>query len=76
MFKKILFATSASPACDNAAKVSFDLAKRNKAKLYTLHVLGVPSRGFSTTVTDLRTGEEETVDADYRDWVMEELSTT
>ena len=76
MFKKILFATSASPACDNAAKVSFDLAKRNKAKLYTLHVLGVPSRGFSTTVTDLRTGEEETVDADYRDWVMEELATT
>lgn len=76
MFKKILFATSASPACDNAAKVSFDLAQKNDAKLYTLHVLGVPSRGFSTTVTDLRTGEEETVDADYRDWVMEELTTT
>jgi nucleotide-binding universal stress UspA family protein len=76
MFKKILFATSASPACDNAAKVSFDLAQKNDAKLFTLHVLGVPSRGFSNTVTDLRTGEEETVDADYRDWVMEELSTT
>jgi len=76
MFKKILFATSASPACDNAAKVSFDLAQKNDAKLYTLHVLGVPSRGFSTTVTDLRSGEEETVDADYREWVMEELTTT
>ncbi|SIO40859.1 universal stress protein [Halodesulfovibrio marinisediminis] len=76
MFKKILFATSASPACDNAAKVSFDLAQKNNAKLYALHVLGVPSRGFSHTVTDLRTGEEEIVDADYRDWVMEELKTT
>lgn len=76
MFKKILFATSASPACDNAAKVSFDLAQKNNAKLFALHVLGVPSRGFSNTVTDLRSGEEETVDADYRDWVMEELTTT
>jgi hypothetical protein len=25
MFKKILFATTASPVCDNAAKVAFDL---------------------------------------------------
>ena len=28
MFKKILFATSGSPACDNAARVAFDMAKR------------------------------------------------
>ncbi len=76
MFKKILFATSASPACDNAAKVAFDLAKRNGAKLYVLHVLGVPSRGFSTTVRDLRSGEDESVDADYREWVEEEVRTT
>jgi nucleotide-binding universal stress UspA family protein len=76
MFKKILFATSASPACDNAAKVAFDLAKRNGAKLYLLHVLGVPSRGFSTTVRDLRTGEDEAVDGDYREWVEEEIRTT
>ncbi|GFM33937.1 universal stress protein [Desulfovibrio subterraneus] len=76
MFKKILFATSASPACDNAAKVAFDLAKRNGAKLYLLHVLGVPSRGFSTTVRDLRTGQDEAVDGDYREWVEEEIRTT
>ena len=76
MFKKILFATSASPACDNAAKVAFDLAKRNGAKLYLFHVLGVPSRGFSTTVRDLRSGEEESVDSDYRAWVEEEVRTT
>ncbi|ABB40505.1 UspA domain-containing protein [Oleidesulfovibrio alaskensis G20] len=76
MFKKILFATSASPACDNAAKVAFDLARRNGAKLYVFHVMGVPSRGFSHMVRDLRSGEEEHADGDYRDWVVEELQST
>lgn len=73
MFKRIVLATSTSPACDNAAKVAFDLASRNKARLFVFHVLGVPSRGFSQTVRDLRTGEEEHHDADYRDWVTEEI---
>lgn len=75
MFGKILFATSASPNSDNAAKVAFDLAIRNEARLYLFHVLGVPSRGFSQMVQDLKSGEEGIVDADYRDWVMEELDT-
>ncbi len=73
MFGKILFATSASPNSDNAAKVAFDLAQRNEARLYLFHVLGVPSRGFSHVVQDLKSGESDIVDADYRDWVMEEL---
>ena len=73
MFGKILFATSASPNSDNAAKVAFDLAVRNEARLYLFHVLGVPTRGFSHTVQDLKSGEEGIVDTDYRDWVMEEL---
>ncbi|MFV0423119.1 universal stress protein [Oleidesulfovibrio sp.] len=76
MFKKILFATSASPASDNAAKVAFDLARRNGAKLLLFHVLGVPSRGFSHMVRDLRTGQEEHADADYREWVIDELKST
>jgi hypothetical protein len=42
MFKKILFATTASPACDNAAKVAFDLEMKWDAKLCIFHVLGVP----------------------------------
>ncbi len=58
MFKKILFATTASPACDNAAKVAFDLEMKWDAKLCVFHVLGVPSRGFSSFVTDVRTGED------------------
>lgn len=73
MFKKIMFATSVSPASDNAAKVAFDLARRNNARLYVFHVLGVPSRGFSQVVRDIRTGEDEQVDTDYRDWVLEEM---
>ena len=35
-----------------------------------------PSRGFSSFVTDVRTGEDEQVDADYIDWVKEEMRNT
>jgi hypothetical protein len=60
MFKKILFATTASPACDNAAKVAFDLEMKWDAKLCIFHVLGVPTRGYSSFVTDVRTGRNRT----------------
>lgn len=76
MFKKLLFATTASPTCDNAAKVAFDLEMKWEAKLFVFHVLGVPSRGFSPFVTDVRTGETEEVDPDYQDWVEEEMRNT
>ena len=33
MFNKILFATTASPTCDNAAKVAFDMEMKWEAKL-------------------------------------------
>lgn len=73
MFGKILFATTAKPNSDNAAKVAFDLAFKNEARLYLLHVLGLPTRGFSHLVRDLKSGEDDQVDADYRAWVEEEL---
>lgn len=76
MFKKLLFATSASPVCDNAAKVAFDLEMKWEAKLIVFHVLGVPGRGFNLQVTDVRTGEREEVSPDYIDWVKEEMRTT
>jgi nucleotide-binding universal stress UspA family protein len=76
MFKKLLFATTASPTCDNAAKVAFDLEMKWDAKLFVLHVLGVPTRGFSPFVTDARTGETEESDSDYIDWVKEEMRNT
>lgn len=76
MFKKILFATTASPTCDNAARVAFDLELKWDAKLYVFHVFGVPTRGFSPFVTDVRTGEQEQVDPDYYEWVKEEMRNT
>jgi len=76
MFNKLLFATTASPTCDNAAKVAFDLELKWDAQLIVLHVLGVPTRGFSPFVTDARTGETEESDSDYIDWVKEEMRNT
>ncbi len=76
MFKKLLFATTASPTCDNAAKVAFDLELKWDAKLIIFHVLGVPTRGYSPFVTDVRTGETEEPDPDYVEWVKEEIKTT
>ncbi len=76
MFNKILFATTASPTCDNAAKVAFDLELKWDAKLYVFHVLGIPSRGYNPFVTDARTGELEMPDQDYVDWVIEEMKNT
>ena len=76
MFKKILFATTASPTCDNAAKVAFDLEMKWEAKLIVFHVLGIPNRGYSPFITDVRTGETVAPDPDYVDWVKEEMKNT
>ena len=76
MFNKILFATTASPTCDNAAMVAFDLELKWNAKLFVFHVLGLPTRGYSPFVTDARTGETESVDPDYLEWVIEEMRNT
>lgn len=76
MFEKILFATTGTPTCDNAAHVAFDLAKKYNSKLILFHVFGLPTRGFSPFVRDARTGEEEQHDPDYIAWVQEELKNT
>ena len=76
MFKKILFATTASPTCDYAAHVAFDLAKKYKSDLYVYHVLGLPTRGFGHFVTDVRTGETESGGPDYVEWVVDEIKNT
>lgn len=75
MFKNILFATSATPACDHAARVAFGMALQNAAHINILHVLGVPTRGYSQEVLDIRTGEKVTPDDDYKEWVAEEIKT-
>ncbi len=76
MFKKILFATTASPACDAAAKIAFELAEKYESELVLFHTYGVPSHGSSFSVTDYVTGEEASAGADYIDWVKEEMKNT
>lgn len=75
MFQTILFATSATEVCDHAARVAFETARRYNAELTLLHVLGVPSRGYSQMVRDVKTGETIPVDDEYREWVREEIRT-
>ncbi len=74
MFKKILFATSATKASDHAARVAFNIARGHNARLDIFHVLGVPSRGFSQVVVDVKTKEKVNVDQEYMAWVKEEVS--
>ena len=75
MFKKILFATSATEASDHAARVAFSMAQNYQAHLSIFHVLGVPTRGFSQVVLDVKTKEEVVLDDDYVAWVEEEVKT-
>lgn len=75
MFKKILFATSATEASDHAARVAFNMAQNCKAHITIFHVLGVPTRGFSQVVLDVKTREEVVLDDEYIAWVEEEIKT-
>lgn len=75
MFKKILFATSTTAASDYAARVAFDMTQRYDAQLTLFHVLGVPTRGYSQVVLDVKTGEKVELDDEYVAWVEEEIKT-
>ncbi|MBU4526195.1 MAG: universal stress protein [Desulfomicrobium sp.] len=74
MFEKILFATSASATCDDAARVAFELSRKNKSRLNVFHVFGLPTRGFGLTYRDVRTGEETEVDDNLVSLVKEEMT--
>ncbi len=75
MFKKILFATSATSVSDHAARVAFNIAKNFGSKLCLFHVLGVPTRGYSQVVVDVKTRERVDVDDEYIFGVKEEIRT-
>ncbi len=74
MFEKILFATSASSTCDDAARVAFELSRKNRSRLNVYHVFGLPSRGFGLSYRDVRTGEAEEVDENLVSLVKEEMA--
>lgn len=69
MFKRILFATAASPACNAAAKVAFELAEKYTAKLTICHVFSAPSQwnGFK---------QDLSIGPDYATWIKDEIQNT
>ena len=73
MFQRILFATTASPACDAAAKIAFELAEKYDAKLHLFHVFGEPSRGAGHFVKSYASGEETTAGPEYVTYINEEM---
>ncbi len=73
MFKNILFATTVTPDCDDAADYAFDMAMKYNAKLHVFHVFGTPSRGYSQFVIDTKTGEKEAVSEEYGTVVKKEI---
>lgn len=75
MFKKILFATSATEATDQAARVAFNIAKSYQSHLNIFHVMGVPSRGYSQVIVDVKSKERVDIDEDYIAWVTEDIKT-
>jgi nucleotide-binding universal stress UspA family protein len=76
MFEKILFATTASPICKDAADVAFDLTKKYNSQLFLFHVFGLPTHGFSHDVVDLKTGEKEEFDDEYVRRIEDEIRNT
>lgn len=76
MFKRILFATNASPACDAAAKIAFELAEKYESELTLFHVFGEPSHGASQFVRSYTDGHETDAGPEYVDFIKEEMKTT
>ncbi len=76
MFDKILFATTASPICKDAADVAFDLAKKYDSQLTVFHVFGLPTHGFSQFAEDLKTGQKVEQDDEWTKRVVEEMRST
>ena len=76
MFDKILFATTASPICKDAADVAFDLAKKYDSQLTVFHVFGLPTHGFSHFAEDLKTGQKVEHDDEWTKRVTEEMRST
>jgi nucleotide-binding universal stress UspA family protein len=73
MFKKILLATTASPNCDNAAKVAFDMQLKWDTKLIVLHVFGIHRNDYSPFGKKSKTIKKKVMDEEYAALVVEEM---
>ena len=73
MFEKILLATTASPNCDNATKVAFDMQLKWEAKLIVLHVFGVYRTNYTPFDKNNRTIKKKVMDEEYAALVIKEM---
>jgi nucleotide-binding universal stress UspA family protein len=73
MFKKILLATTASPNCNNAAKVAYDLKLKWDAKLIVLHVFGVNRSNYTPFDKDSRIDRNKVSDGEYAALIIKEM---
>lgn len=73
MFKKILLATTASPNCNNAAKVAYDLKLKWNAKLIVFHVFGVHRSNYSPFDKDGEINRKKVSDEEYAALVIKEM---
>lgn len=71
MFKKILFATNDSPACDLAAKISFELSEKYESELILLHVDMDFSRGTCPFISDMAAKKKTLSGPEYIEMVKE-----
>ncbi|MBU1196171.1 MAG: universal stress protein [Proteobacteria bacterium] len=80
MFKKMLFATTASPVCDAVAKIAFELGQKYSAELIVCHVYGPSGHdsNFSHTddSADVSTKGEHTQNTDSIDRIKDEMQAT
>jgi len=71
MFKKILFATDASPVCEIAAKTAFELAQKYGSELILLHVDADSIQGPCPFVPDMSEKEKTLSGPEYTALVKE-----
>ncbi len=75
MFKKIVFATDASPACDVAAKIAFELSEKYGSELILVHVDAKVSRESCPFVPDTPAMESALFGPEYIEMVKEGMKT-
>ena len=73
MFKKILLATTASPNCDNATKMAFDMQLKWGAKLIVLHVFGVYRSNYTPFGKESETIKKKAMDEEHAALIIEEM---
>lgn len=73
MFKKILLATTASPNCNNAVKLAYNLKLKWEAKLIILHVFGVHRNNYTPFDKNSKICRNKLSDEKYAALVIKEM---